>query len=154
MSKDFNSINKIQKSVSNTLKTSSSIIEPMDLEEVEFLILNDHHKLQSHLKNLKNNPGMYSPRTLNSIEFSGIKNIYSAQKAQKSEIGLLASPRNKLSRFNSLEGMISVNPKIFFKYILIHLMDQIPFVDGFVDIKENQKKPTKYQDLMTMFQKN
>ena len=45
MSKDFNSINKIQKSVSNTLKTSSSIIEPMDLEEVEFLILNDHHKL-------------------------------------------------------------------------------------------------------------
>lgn len=45
LSKDFNSINKIQKSVSNTLKTSSSIIEPMDLEEVEFLILNDHHKL-------------------------------------------------------------------------------------------------------------
>lgn len=66
---------------------------------------------------------MYSPRTLNSIEYSGIKNIYTAHKAQKDEIGLLNSPRNKLARFNSFESMICVNPKIFFKYIMIHLME-------------------------------
>ena len=41
---DFNSINKIQESVGVSV-INSTIIEPMDLEEMEFLIMNDHQKL-------------------------------------------------------------------------------------------------------------